>query len=162
MRRRPITIGRGDRRAGGAMAKEKASAWPALLTARALVVDRVERRLSEGGLPELAWYDVLWALERAPQGRLRMHELASQTVITRSNLTRLVDRLEAAGLVARERSGEDRGGGVAGLTAAGRQLRARMWKVYGRTIEELFDRHLAPEENAALRACLLRVIAAAR
>lgn len=144
------------------MAKEKASAWPALLTARALVVDRVERRLAEAGLPELAWYDVLWALERAPQARLRMHELASLTVVTRSNLTRLVDRLEMAGLVVRERAGEDRRGAFAVLTAAGRQMRARMWKVYGRAIEELFDRHLAPEESAALRAGLLRVIAAVR
>lgn len=144
------------------MVKEKASAWPALLTARGLVVDAVERRLAEAGLPELSWYDVLWALEQASRGRLRMHELASRTVITRSNLTRLVDRLEAAGLVARERAGEDRRGAFAVLTAAGRQMRARMWKVYGRAIEELFDRHVSAEEGAAVRACLLRVIAAAQ
>lgn len=144
------------------MAKDEGSAWPALLTARALIVDAIEGRLAEAGLPELSWYDLLWGLERAPRGRLRMHELASQAVITRSNLTRLVDRLEAAGLVVRERDGEDRRGAFAVLTAAGRQLRGRMWKVYGRAIEELFDRHLEPEESAALRACLLRVIAAAR
>ena len=144
------------------MAKGKVSAWAALLTARALVVDAVEARLAETSLPELAWYDVLWALERAGGARLRMHELAAQTVITRSNLTRLVDRLEAAGLVARERDAEDRRGAFAVLTPAGRELRARMWKVYGRAIDELFDRHLSAAEAAALRACLLRVIEAAR
>jgi len=144
------------------MAKGKTSAWPALLTARALVVDAVEERLAESGLPELSWYDVLWALEQAPRGRLRMHELASQTVITRSNLTRLVDRLEGAGLVARERDGEDRRGAFAVLTPAGRQMRGRMWKIYGPAIDELFDRHLGPEEGTALRVCLLRVIAAVR
>jgi len=144
------------------MAKRRASAWPALLTARALVVERIEARLAEAGLPELAWYDVLWALERAPALRLRMHELAAQMVISRSNLTRLVDRLEAAGLVARERDGEDRRGAFAVLTPDGRELRARMWKVYGRAIDELFDRHLAADATAALRASLLRVIAAAR
>jgi DNA-binding MarR family transcriptional regulator len=144
------------------MSKEKASAWPALLTARALVVDAVESRLAEARLPELAWYDVLWALEQAPRRRLRMHELAARTVITRSNLTRLADRLEAAGLVVRERDGEDRRGAFAVLTAAGRQMRGRMWKVYGRAIEELFDRHLSPEEAATLRACLMRVVAAMR
>jgi DNA-binding MarR family transcriptional regulator len=142
--------------------KEKASAWPAVLTVRALVVDAIERLLAEAELPDLSWYDVLWALEQAPHGRLRMHELASRTVTTRSNLTRLVDRLEAAGLVTRERDGEDRRGAFAVLTAAGRQMRARMWKVYGPAIEELFDRHLGAEESAALRAGLLRVIAAAR
>lgn len=145
------------------MAKAKSSsAWPALLTVRALIVDEVERRLAKAGLPELAWYDVLWALERAPSGRLRMHELAAQTVITRSNITRLVDRLETAGLVARERDGEDRRGAFALLTPAGRQMRAQMWKVYGAAVGELFDAHLRDLEAAALRACLLRIIEAAR
>jgi DNA-binding MarR family transcriptional regulator len=139
---------------------KKASAWPALLTARALIVDEVERRLADAGLPELAWYDALWALERAPAGRLRMHELASQMVITRSNITRLVDRLEAADLVARERDGEDRRGAFALLTSAGRRMRADMWKVYGPAIAELFDGQLSQDEAEAVRACLLRVIAA--
>jgi len=83
-------------------------------------------------------------------------------VISLSNLTRLVDRLEAAGLVARERDSEDRRGAFAVLTPHARELRARMWKVYGRAIDELFDRHLTADETAALRASLLRVIAAAR
>jgi DNA-binding MarR family transcriptional regulator len=145
------------------MSKTKpSSAWPALLTARALVVDAIERRLAEVELPELAWYDVLWALERAPSGRLRMHELASQTVITRSNITRLVDRLETAGLVARERDGKDRRGAFALLTPGGRRMRGEMWKVYGKAIAQLFDGHLSEAEAATLRACLLRIIEAAR
>jgi DNA-binding MarR family transcriptional regulator len=138
------------------------STWPALLTARALIVEAVERRLADAKLPELSWYDVLWALERAPSGRLRMHELASQTVITRSNITRLVDRLEAAGLVARERDGEDRRGAFALLTPAGRRMRGEMWKVYGPAIAQLFDAHMTEPEAATLRACLLRIIEAAR
>ena len=144
------------------MAKAKKSAWPALLTTRALMVEAVEKRLADAGLPELSWYDVLWALEQAPSGQLRMHELASATVITRSNMTRLVDRLEAAGLVARASVGEDRRGAFALLTPAGRAMRARMWKVYGPVIADLFDAHLTESEGAALRACLLRVIQAAR
>ena len=67
---------------GQSMAKAKKSAWPALLTTRALMVKAVEKRLADAGLPELSWYDVLWALEQAPSGQLRMHELASATVIT--------------------------------------------------------------------------------
>ena len=143
------------------MAK-KTSAWPALLTARALVVDAIETRLSKAGLPELAWYDVLWTLEQAEGSRLRMHELAAQTVITRSNMTRLVDRLETAGLVMRERDAEDRRGAFARLTAAGKHMRARMWKVYGPSIAELVDGHLSDAEAAAMRACLLRIIEAVR
>ena len=144
------------------MPRASKSAWPALLTTRALVVEAVEKRLADAGLPELAWYDVLWALEQAPAGRLRMHELASATVITRSNMTRLVDRLAAVGLVARASVGDDRRGAFALLTPAGRAMRARMWKIYGPAIADLFDRHLSASEGAAMRACLLRVIQAAR
>ncbi|MBX9590596.1 MAG: MarR family transcriptional regulator [Hyphomonadaceae bacterium] len=144
------------------MARAKTSAWPPLLTARALVIEAIEQRLAEAGLPELAWYDVLWTLEQAPSGRLRMHELAAATVITRSNMTRLVDRLEAAGLVTRARDAEDRRGALALLTSAGRDMRARMWKVYGPAIAQLFDAHVSEKESATLRACLLRIIEAAR
>ena len=143
------------------MAK-KTSAWAALLTARALVVEAIEKLLADAELPELAWYDVLWALEQAPAGRLRMHELAAQTVITRSNMTRLVDRLEAARLVSRQRDPEDRRGAFAQLTPAGKQMRARMWKVYGPAIAEFFDDHVSEAEATAMRACLLRIIEASR
>jgi DNA-binding MarR family transcriptional regulator len=141
---------------------KKTSAWAALLTARALVVEAIEKRLSDAELPELAWYDVLWALEQVPGARLRMHELAAHTVITRSNTTRLVDRLEAAGLVSRQRDPEDRRGAFAQLTPAGKQMRARMWKVYGPAIAEFFDDHVSEAEATALRACLLRIIKAVR
>ena len=143
------------------MAK-KTSAWAALLTARALVVEAIEKLLADAELPELAWYDVLWALEQAPAGRLRMHELAAQTVITRSNMTRLVDRLEEARLVSRQRDPEDRRGAFAQLTPAGKQMRARMWKVYGPAIAEFFDDHVSEAEATAMRACLLRIIEASR
>ncbi len=143
-------------------ARSTPSAWPPLLKVRALVVDAVETRLRDAGLPELAWYDIHWALEQAPGGRLRMHELSALTVITRSNITRLIDRLETAGLVTRERDREDRRGAFALLTPAGRQMRNRMWKVYGEAITELFDTHMTAQERTAMRACLLRVIEAMR
>lgn len=138
------------------------SPWPAFLTAHAVLVGKVEERLKQAGLPELSWYDVLWALERSGPGRLRMHELADAVVISRSNLTRLVDRLEAERLVARERCLDDRRSAFAVLTPAGRRLRRRMWPVYAAAIEELFDRHLLPAERQALSGMLARLLAAAR
>ncbi len=138
------------------------SAWAAFLTAHAVLVGRVEERLRAAGLPELGWYDVLWALERAPGQRLRMHELAELTIVSRSNLTRLVDRLQAAGLVARDRDCADRRGAYAALTGAGRATRRQMGKVYGQAIEDLFDGHLSSEENAAMRDLLMRLLTAAR
>jgi DNA-binding MarR family transcriptional regulator len=141
---------------------EPGSAWPPFLTAYALLIRRIEDRLRAAGLPELAWYDVLWALERAPRGRLRMHELAEKTVVTRSNLTRLIDRLEAALLVARDRNCTDRRGSFAVLTVSGRAMRRKMWAVYGPAIRELFDRHLNASQTSEMRGIFARVIEAAR
>jgi DNA-binding MarR family transcriptional regulator len=93
---------------------------------------------------------------------MRMHELADTAVIARSNLTRLVDKLEKEGLVARERVSDDRRGAYARITQEGREMRSRMWTVYGPAIEELFLRHLSPSENAILREIMMRLLAAVR
>jgi len=138
------------------------SAWPRFVTAYAIVITRIEERLKAAGLPGLAWYDVLWALERASRGRLRMHELAEKTVISRSNITRLVDRMEAASLVARDRDCSDRRGAFAVLTTTGRVMRRKMWTVYGVAITELFDGHLNAAETMQMRSILDRILQAAR
>ncbi len=138
------------------------SAWPLFVTAHAALVERMEAELSAAGLPELAWYDVLWAIERAPGQKLRLHELAHALVFSRSNLTRLVDRIEEAGLVKRERAADDRRGYYAVITPAGLALRKKMWPVYAKAIETYFDRHLTQAENGVLRSVLRRVLDAAR
>lgn len=138
------------------------SAWPLFVTTHAAVVGRIEETLAAAGLPELAWYDVLWAIERAPEQRIRLHELADELVFSRSNLTRLVDRIEEAGLVRRERAQDDRRGYYAVITPAGLALRRKMWPVYSKAIETRFDGHLTQAENATLRTALRRVLDAAR
>ena len=147
---------------GKSLESTKGSVWPLFLTAHAVLVDVIERRLAQAGLPPLAWYDLLWGLERSPGERLRMSELADKVVLSRSNLTRLVDRLEEAGLVARERSTEDRRGAYAVLTEAGREMRRRMWPVYEAGIRQLFDGRLNDAEAGTLSAVLRRLLAAAR
>jgi DNA-binding MarR family transcriptional regulator len=132
------------------------------LTAHAVLVERIEARLAEAGLPPLSWYDVLWALERAEDRRLRMSELADMTVLSRSNLTRLVDRLESAGLVARERAEEDRRGAFAVVTSEGRAMRRKMWPVYSTAIKELFEDHIDSREAAQMGATLRRILDAVR
>lgn len=140
----------------------KPSAWALFLTAHAVLVERIEARLAEAGLPPLSWYDVLWALERAEDRRLRMSELADMTVLSRSNLTRLVDRLESAGLVARERAEEDRRGAFAVVTAEGRAMRRKVWPVYSAAIKELFEDHIGSREAAQMGDTLRRILDAVR
>ena len=138
--------------------ESRKSAWPVLIAAYRRLVDGMEAELAAAGLPELTWYDVLWTLERSPDRRLRLHELAREVVLSRSNITRLVDRLEDAGLIRRERSEEDRRGYFAVITPEGLATRRRMWPVYARAIETRFDRHLSIKEHASMRALLKRVL----
>jgi DNA-binding MarR family transcriptional regulator len=147
---------------GKSLESSKGSTWALYLTAHAVLVEKIEQRFSAAGMPPFGWYDVLWGLERADGQRLRMHELAEKTVISRSNLTRLVDRLEAAGLVARERAPEDRRGAFAVLTADGKAMRRKMWPVYAAAIKEFFEDHISESQAAELGEVLRRILQAAR
>jgi len=144
------------------MADSRQRAWARFVTAQALLLERVEAAFAAAKLPPLAWYDLLWLLESAEGGRLRMADLARKAVISRSNVTRLADRLEKAGLVARAECPEDGRGTVCELTAKGRAVRARMWPVYRKQIEDLFGRHLGLREADALADTLERIISFAR
>ncbi|HZO96346.1 MAG TPA: MarR family transcriptional regulator [Gaiellaceae bacterium] len=138
-------------------------AWRTFLDAHAAATERIEQQLAAAGLPPLSWYDALWPLHRAPGRRLRMGALASEVVtISRTGLTRLVDRLEAAGLVRREPSSEDRRGTVVTITREGSALLRRMWPVYAEEIRRCFAEPLREEQAAALHAALSQVRAAAR
>jgi DNA-binding MarR family transcriptional regulator len=128
--------------------------WALLLSAHSVLLSAMEQRLKQAELPPLAWYDVLWALEQAPGQRLRMRELAMRLVLTRFNATRLVDRLEQEGLVARQKSKDDRRGADAVLTAKGRALRIKMWPVYRTAIDEIFNCHLSVGEHLGLQLTL--------
>jgi DNA-binding MarR family transcriptional regulator len=93
--------------------------WRTFLRTHAAVVRKLERDLAgEVGMP-LAWYDVLLQLAEAPERRLRMADLADRVLLSRSGLTRLVDRLQSAGLVMREPYPGDARGLYTVLTAAG-------------------------------------------
>jgi DNA-binding MarR family transcriptional regulator len=88
-------------RARSAPTREQLAAWRAFLRAHASIARALEAELlAEQDLP-LASYDVLVQLAEAPDRRLRMTELADAVLLSRSGVTRLVDRLEKGGLVAR-------------------------------------------------------------
>jgi DNA-binding MarR family transcriptional regulator len=147
---------------GKSLESTKGSVWALFLTTHAVLVERIEERLVQASLPPLGWYDVLWALERADDQRARMSELADKVVLSRSNLTRLVDRLEDAKLVARERSEEDRRGAYAVLTEKGKVMRKQMWPVYQTAIRDLFEKAITDDESEVVGAVLRRILDTAR
>lgn len=137
-------------------------AYARFVVAHALITERIEAALAAADLPSLDWYDVLWVLESAPEGRLRMADIARRAVFSRSNVTRLADRLEKAGLVARTDCPQDGRGTMCVITPRGRALRARTWAVYRKQIDSLFGAHLSVREAEALAKALQRMISSLR
>lgn len=134
------------------------AAWRALLTAQARLVPAIERELEAGGVMSLTWYDALLTLYEAPDRRLRMNELAEAVVLSPSGLTRLVDRLEAEGLLRREACGEDRRCQYAVITRKGLAGLRETWPVYAKAIAKHFGDRLDDGEIEALRGALSRVL----
>ena len=139
------------------IAQEHLDAWRQLLNVHARLVDRVERALADAGLPQLAWYDVLWALQRAPGKTLRMGELADAVTISRSGLTRLVDRIEAEGYLERRPAAGDRRAIDVAITPAGTKLLGRMWPVYERVLRDTVEASLTKGEAVAVRKALSKI-----
>lgn len=133
------------------------AAWRAFLEAYAVTLDVLERELRAGEDLPLTWYDVLVQLAESPDGRLRMQELADAVLLSKSGVTRLVDRMERDGLVERTRCADDRRGTFATLTPAGRdRLRAAAPTHLG-GVHDHFAAHLDDEEAATLAALLHRI-----
>ena len=135
--------------------------WRAFLTAHAHVTRRISRDLAEAGLPDLSWYDLLWALYTRPGRRLRVNELAREVMLSPTAMSRFVDRVEAAGCVRREPDPADRRALQVVLTDEGRALLRRMWPVYAAGIERHFATFLG-RSGPRVRAMLERMAESAR
>ena len=133
------------------------AAWRTFLTAHARAVALIESDLEQKELIRLEWYDLLFAIQEAPDHRLRMMDVADRLLLTRSNATRLVDRLESVGLIKREQLDSDRRGMVAVLTASGREALRRAWPVYASGISHYFLGLLSRDERRAVASALAKV-----
>ena len=133
-------------------------AWARLLKASAKLLGQVERDLKQAGLPPLAWYDALLELHRARPDGLRPGDLEKEMLLPQYNVSRLVDRLEAAGYAIRRPHPGDGRGQVLQITKAGTDLIKRMWKIYGRTIAANFAGKLNAGDARKLAGLLQRLL----
>jgi DNA-binding MarR family transcriptional regulator len=135
------------------------AAWRALLLAHHRVVRAIEADLGAAGVIPLSWYDVLLEV-RAEPGGIRMQELGERAVLSRTRVSRIVDELEAAGLVARHADPDDGRATRAVITAAGERSFRDAAPIYLARIKERFTRHLLGLEQRTITAALQRVVAA--
>jgi DNA-binding MarR family transcriptional regulator len=147
-------------RAGGRapeLSDDQLEAWRAFLRAQAELIRTLDRELeAERGLP-ITFFDVLVQLSQAG-GRLRMSELADAVLLSRSGVTRLVDRMVRDDLVRRETCPTDRRSMYAALTPKGKRALAQARPVHLRGVAEHFGRHLSDEEAKTLSAALGRML----
>jgi DNA-binding MarR family transcriptional regulator len=141
---------------------ERMEAWKGFLRAHAALVATLEDELQrERGL-SLTDYEVLLFLSRAPEGAMRMQELAHSVLLSKSGVTRLVDRLERKGFVMRGACPGDRRGTMAVITPEGRREFEAAAPVHLSGVERHFAAHLEDDEVEVLRAALTRLIDANR
>ena len=139
---------------------DRIEAWASMAHAHAALTEALEGHLQEDGGLSLAWYEVLARLSTAPERSLRMHDLARSLFLSRSGLTRLVDRMEAAGLVRRRSCPADRRGTFAEMTEEGRRTLEGAAPVFVAALEEHFGRLLSTGDVRALRQGFEKIIEA--
>ncbi|HYG96680.1 MAG TPA: MarR family transcriptional regulator [Solirubrobacterales bacterium] len=136
-------------------------AWIAITQTHAAVTGRLQEALTAAELPPLPWFEVLATLDRAPEQRLKMGELAEALVITRGGLTKLVDRLIKAGLLERTFCESDRRVSYATLLPAGVDLLEEMRPVVRGELAVAFSANLTAEQAEEMRVTLDRIRGAA-
>ena len=140
---------------------ERLRAWRLYFESAMALTDVLDAELErDAGVP-MRWYDALVQLEEAPEG-LRMNELAERILYSKSGFTRVVDRMEEAGLVRRVRPDNDRRSILVVLTDDGRETMERARRYHRHGIEQHFSGHLTDADTRALMRALDKVSAHVR
>ncbi len=140
------------------LAPAELAAWRGMLRVHAALVKALDAELiAEHDLP-LTSYEVLIYLQAAPDRRLRMAELADVVLLSRSGMTRLVDRLERAGYLERVACDDDGRGMFAALTDAGNELLSKARPTHLNGVRRRFLEHFDDAELAAMGAFWERLL----
>src|SRR5690349_9947492 len=140
---------------------ERLRAWRLYFESALALIDVLDAELErDAGIP-MRWYDALVQLEETPHG-LRMNELAERILYSKSGFTRVVDRMEEAGLVQRVRPENDRRSILVVLTDEGRAMLERARRSHRHSIEQHFARHLSDTDVRTLTRNLEKLSAHVR
>ena len=134
-----------------------AKIWIQLARSHQRILSAIEKSLKEAGLPALAWYDVLLELERVGANGIRPFELQEKLLLPQYGLSRLIERIEQAGLLERQSCHEDGRGQRVFISQAGQAIRKKMWVIYGATLVQTVGEKLGESDQARLAALLLQL-----
>ena len=137
---------------------ETVNAWIKLVRAHGTALSVIENALKTASLPPLTWYDVLLEIERSKAEGLRPFELESELLLPQYGVSRLIQRIEDKGYLERRSCDEDGRCQRLFITAEGKRIRTRMWKVYSKAIEHAVGAKLNSKDAKMLAELLEKLI----
>jgi len=137
---------------------EDLSAWLNLIQAHEAVSAGLEGELERATGLSLAEHEVLVRLADDPEGRLRMLDLTGLVLLSKSGMTRLIDRMADAGLVERQACATDRRVVYAAITPKGRHVLGETPPVFLSGVQNHFSKHLSEADVKALRRILRKLL----
>jgi DNA-binding MarR family transcriptional regulator len=137
--------------------EERLLPWRAFLVAHARITRRLDEELRAEHDLSLGEYDALLALAESPDRRLRMNTLADRVILSKSGVTRLIDRLVADGLVVRDQCASDARGAEAVLTDKGLERLRRASRTHLRGVESHFFAVVDEADLGAIRRAMVTV-----
>ena len=140
---------------------ERLRAWRLYVESALALIDLLDTELEQAAGIPLRWYDALVHLEESPEG-IPMNELAERILYSKSGFTRVVDRMEEAGLVRRVRPDHDRRSILIVLTDKGTETIEHARRYHRHGIEQHFSQHLTQADVNALTRALEKVSTHAR
>jgi DNA-binding MarR family transcriptional regulator len=138
--------------------RKQVAAWRALITCQSRMVRIVEAAFRENKLVSFEFYDVLLTLRYAPNRQMRVRELYQEVLLSRSALSRCIDRMASKGLVKKVGCPSDPRGMEVKLTPAGERELKKAWPVYRELIVRLFGKHFDDQELVFLSERLSEVV----
>ena len=135
------------------LTKKELASWRVFIETSLAMIDIIDVELQTGCGLSLRWYDVLVHLEDATDG-LRMNDLAGRILASKSGLTRVIDNMDKAGLVRRERPEDDRRTVLVFITPDGLATLRSARECHHTTIREHFAEQLDNDQLAALKNTL--------
>jgi DNA-binding MarR family transcriptional regulator len=128
------------------LTQKQVGAWRQLLVCHSQIIRLIEREFESQGLVSFTFYDILFHLRHAPNREMRFREINGEVVLSRSALSRCLDRMATEGLVAKLDCPEDPRGLVVKITSKGEAELKKAWPIYRNLIVDLFGRHFKESE----------------
>ncbi|MEH6405159.1 MAG: helix-turn-helix domain-containing protein [Sneathiella sp.] len=120
--------------------------WISLIKAQKIAFSTVESSLKRHDLPPLNWYDILLELKRVGADGLRPFQLEKELLLPQYGISRILDRMEEKGYLARKACENDGRGHRLIITDKGLEILAKMWPVYSDAIETAVGSKLNPKQ----------------